>query len=166
GKFENPKLEIRNKHETPMKKCRKRDAAFGFGHFLFRSFGFVSNFGFRISCFPQNNGGGACFGAAAGRLRLRLVVSRILFPPGEGQAGGGDHFSGTRVAARLKRPTRRVFVAPEPARRPFRRLPCCLVLLPVGFAVPSMSPSMRCALTAPFHPYRERRKKEKVKRQK
>jgi hypothetical protein len=29
----------------------------------------------------------------------------------------------------------------------------CLVLLPVGFTLPSMSPSTRCALTAPFHPY-------------
>ena len=29
----------------------------------------------------------------------------------------------------------------------------CLALHPVGFAVPAMSPSPRCALTAPFHPY-------------
>src|SRR3569623_3624502 len=28
-----------------------------------------------------------------------------------------------------------------------------LVLLPVGFAVPSRLPGPRCALTAPFHPY-------------
>ena len=28
-----------------------------------------------------------------------------------------------------------------------------LVLLPVGFALPRMSPPVRCALTAPFHPY-------------
>jgi hypothetical protein len=28
------------------------------------------------------------------------------------------------------------------------------VLLPVGFAVPSALPPTRCALTAPFHPYR------------
>src|SRR5215813_8916208 len=28
------------------------------------------------------------------------------------------------------------------------------VLLPVGFAVPLALPSARCALTAPFHPYR------------
>ena len=33
-------------------------------------------------------------------------------------------------------------------RRPY------LVLLPVGFAVPSLLPATRCALTAPFHPYR------------
>jgi len=29
-----------------------------------------------------------------------------------------------------------------------------LVLLPVGFAVPAPLPEPRCALTAPFHPYR------------
>ena len=29
-----------------------------------------------------------------------------------------------------------------------------LVLLPVGFTVPSPLPGPRCALTAPFHPYR------------
>ena len=28
-----------------------------------------------------------------------------------------------------------------------------LVLLPVGFTLPPMLPSVRCALTAPFHPY-------------
>jgi len=33
-------------------------------------------------------------------------------------------------------------------RRPYS------VLLPVGFAVPSALPQARCALTAPFHPYR------------
>src|SRR5688572_21601779 len=32
-------------------------------------------------------------------------------------------------------------------RRPYS------VLLPVGFAVPSLLPEPRCALTAPFHPY-------------
>ena len=41
--------------------------------------------------------------------------------------------------SRLKR-------SPAP-RRPYS------VLLPVGFAVPSLLPRTRCALTAPFHPY-------------
>jgi len=36
----------------------------------------------------------------------------------------------------------------KPACRPY------LVLLPVGFTVPSPLPETRCALTAPFHPYR------------
>ena len=30
-----------------------------------------------------------------------------------------------------------------------------LVLLPVGFTLPLMLPSMRCALTTPFHPYHD-----------
>ena len=36
------------------------------------------------------------------------------------------------------------------SRRPYS------VLLPVGFAVPVPLPGARCALTAPFHPYRDR----------
>src|ERR1700733_337602 len=32
-----------------------------------------------------------------------------------------------------------------------------LVLLQVGFTMPSLLPRTRCALTAPFHPYRPRR---------
>ena len=36
----------------------------------------------------------------------------------------------------------------SPPRRPYS------VLLPVGFSVPSLLPRTRCALTAPFHPYR------------
>ena len=38
--------------------------------------------------------------------------------------------------------------AQKPSRRPYS------VLLPVGFAVPPALPPARCALTAPFHPYR------------
>jgi len=34
------------------------------------------------------------------------------------------------------------------SRRPYS------VLLPVGFALPPALPPARCALTAPFHPYR------------
>ncbi len=36
----------------------------------------------------------------------------------------------------------------DPPCRPY------LILLPVGFAMPSPLPVTRCALTAPFHPYR------------
>ena len=36
----------------------------------------------------------------------------------------------------------------QTSRRPYS------VLLPVGFAVPPALPQARCALTAPFHPYR------------
>ena len=37
------------------------------------------------------------------------------------------------------------------------RLSAYLVLLRVGFTLPPMSPPTRCALTAPFHPYRSGR---------
>jgi len=40
--------------------------------------------------------------------------------------------------------------------RPGPGLSAYLALLPVGFAMPSGSPRTRCALTAPFHPYRKR----------
>jgi len=43
--------------------------------------------------------------------------------------------------------------APPLARRRAPRRPYS-VLLPVGFAVPLALPQARCALTAPFHPYR------------
>jgi len=39
----------------------------------------------------------------------------------------------------------------SPARHPYS------VLLPVGFTMPLPSPGARCALTAPFHPYRIKR---------
>ena len=52
----------------------------------------------------------------------------------------------------------------QPTRAVARKLACFLrkfsknnhpylVLLPVGFALPYVLPHMRCALTAPFHPY-------------
>ena len=41
---------------------------------------------------------------------------------------------------------------PGPRRATCKR--SCLVLHRVGFALPYMSPRKRCALTAPFHPYR------------
>ena len=76
--------------------------------------------------------------------------------PLSGSPEGGDgHSSWTLVAERLVRPTRAA------ARRPARHLGslrnACrsyLVLLPVGFSLPPPLPAVRCALTAPFHPYR------------
>ncbi len=72
---------------------------------------------------------------------------------------GDSHSSGTSVTGRLARPTRAA--AWKPACRPPARTPAgaarrpYLVLLPVGFTVPSPLPGTRCALTAPFHPYRQ-----------
>ena len=65
-----------------------------------------------------------------------------------------SHSSGMRVAAQLKRPTRKPMWATCSGQK-HRSLPY-LVLLQVGFAVPLMLPPTRCALTAPFHPYRRR----------
>ncbi len=66
------------------------------------------------------------------------------------------HSSGTAIADRLEQPTR--VAGLETSLAP-QALACApghpyLVLLPVGFAVPLLSPEARCALTAPFHPYR------------
>jgi len=60
-----------------------------------------------------------------------------------------SHSSGTRVAARLKQPTRE--------RRGHTPMFPYSALLQVGFAVPRLLPTARCALTAPFHPYRSLR---------
>src|SRR5688572_20016438 len=82
-------------------------------------------------------------------IRARRPVSRVLsraLPPVDG------HSSGTPVAGRLARPTRESGAEGTWAGclAPFSYL----VLLPVGFAVPMPLPASRCALTAPFHPYR------------
>lgn len=58
----------------------------------------------------------------------------------------GDHSSRTRVAPRLKQPTRATR-RNSPMCRPYS------VLHPVGFAVPRPLPAARCALAAPFRPY-------------
>ena len=62
-----------------------------------------------------------------------------------------SHSSRAYVAVRLKRPTRE-------QRGPRLMLPY-LVLLRVGFTLPPALPQARCALTAPFHPYRRRERR-------
>ena len=57
-----------------------------------------------------------------------------------------SHSSGMYVAIHLKRPTRKQC-------GPHHMFPY-LVLLQVGFTMPLLLPATRCALTAPFHPYR------------
>ena len=56
-----------------------------------------------------------------------------------------SHSSGTNVAICLKQPTR--------SQRGSRHTGTYLVLLRVGFTLPLLLPTARCALTAPFHPY-------------
>jgi len=56
-----------------------------------------------------------------------------------------SHSSGISVTTYLKRPTR--------FQRGSRLMETYLVLLRVGFTLPLLLPTARCALTAPFHPY-------------
>ena len=63
-----------------------------------------------------------------------------------------SHSSRTSVATCLKQPTR---IQREP-----RHMNPYLVLLRVGFTLPLLLPTMRCALTAPFHPYRNWQKNQ------
>ena len=56
-----------------------------------------------------------------------------------------DHSSGIFVAKYLMQPTRN--------QRGSRHTVSYLVLLQVGFTLPRLLPTARCALTAPFHPY-------------
>src|SRR6184192_1057144 len=77
-------------------------------------------------------------------------------PPWDKPLGGDGHSSGTFVAERLVRPTRAAARKARPAA-PAKANAACrsyLVLLPVGFTLPPPLPAARCALTAPFHPYR------------
>ena len=94
--------------------------------------------------------------------------------------GGGDHSSRPAVTRRLKHPTRSLGMASvESGTAPLRSrlgssvlsihrdgspLAAYLGLLAVGFTLPRPSPVARCALTAPFHPYR--RKRQKVEKSK
>ena len=75
--------------------------------------------------------------------RVSGPLSRVLFPP-KGAAtislGPGSHPASNDLPGRLRR-------GPSP------NLPY-LIFLQVGFALPALSPGPRCALTAPFHPYR------------
>ena len=91
-----------------------------------------------------------------GRAARQTVCKPGSVPP----RSGDGHSSGTFVAERLARPTRAA--ARKPARHGSRR--ACrpyLVLLPVGFSLPSPSLAARCALTAPFHPCRPCRPKRR-----
>ena len=77
--------------------------------------------------------------------KARWSISRVLYAP----YGGGDHSSGMPVTRHLVQPTRATIR---------KQIMCCpyLVLLPTGFTLPLLLPAARCALTAPFHPYRLR----------
>src|SRR4051812_11550095 len=65
-----------------------------------------------------------------------------------------SHSSRMFVTKHLKQPTRTsVWTTHEYRVHHTAFKSSYLVLLRVGFSVPSLLPMMRCALTAPFHPY-------------
>ncbi len=75
---------------------------------------------------------------------LKLKVGKSTCKPG---SVVDSHSSGTTVASRLEQPTR--------IQRESRHADSYSVLLQEGFTLPSLLPVTRCALTAPFHPYRK-----------
>src|SRR6478609_1555291 len=71
------------------------------------------------------------------------------------------HSSGTMLAHGREQPTRTASLTSPCGVIAFANGPRCRpysVLLPVWFAMPFPLPDMRCALTAPFHPYSVRRR--------
>ena len=90
--------------------------------------------------------------AAIVSKRSRRSVSRVLSPH--------RPKPGREMAIHLGRPLPNA--SSRPTRAAARKHACELalayrpysVLLPVGFTLPSPLPATRCALTAPFHPYR------------
>ena len=94
-----------------------------------------------------------CFAAVAkaAKKKASWPVSRVLYGSASGETKRGSHSSGAALARSLVQPTRTTRLETGWAlARPCRPYS---VLLPVGFAVPSMSPCPRWALTPPFHPY-------------
>jgi|GEM_PF-4829408 len=126
--------------------------------------------------------GSVAAGPVSRILSARLGMALDRGPP-LCRASQDGHSSGPRIAARLKRPTRKCLRAGAGAHSPpLKRavnskqeaeseilevsslaLPAApsatakflpyLVLLRVGFALPAPLLERRCALTAPFHPY-------------
>ena len=83
-----------------------------------------------------------------GRRGARQPISRVLCQPRQRRAmaiplGRPLPDASRDLPGRL---ARKPAFPPQRERRPY------LVLLPVGFTVPSPSPAPRCALAAPFHP--------------
>ncbi len=59
------------------------------------------------------------------------------------------------AASRFRNPPWRIGPIRDGPIRVEDHLPAYLVLLRVGFTLPQLLPAARCALTAPFHPYRK-----------
>jgi hypothetical protein len=82
----------------------------------------------------------SCFDQTEKSRPLSRVLSWTAIPLGHASPRASSDLPGDLHVSH----TLRCFKPPSPY----------LVLLPVGFAVPVMLPPLRCALTAPFHPYR------------
>jgi len=92
------------------------------------------------------------------RPEYALLRKRVEGEPADKPGSVADsHSSRAHVAVRLERPTRGPARAARCGLKD--RVPPYLVLLRVGFTLPSVLPSTRCALTAPFHPYRPARRR-------
>jgi len=80
------------------------------------------------------------------------------YKPGSvGRAARATHVTAIPLGRRLPGASSNLPGRPDPDTDPEACASCrpYSVLLPVGFAVPPTLPPTRCALTAPFHPYRD-----------
>ena len=122
---------------------------------------FLGAFGALDSGFRRHDGEGdredrngdwrARISPRASHSNVTRPISRVLYPRLHGLRRGRRPFIFGRLSpgASCDQPGRLVWKRDwrvAPPRRPYS------VLLPVGFAVPSLLPGTRCALTAPFHP--------------
>jgi len=92
-------------------------------------------------------------GTAAGLTGLGSSVSRILFPLTANRRGVATISLGRALPSGSSDLPAEGPDLVGPGGVPGRDSSAYLVLLPVGFTVPGVSPRPRCALTAPFHPY-------------
>ena len=110
-------------------------------------------------CSPDRSGRAKLGRAAVGRGKsARRPVSRVLSRPLAGPwmtipLGRPLPDASRDLPGRRRR--KPAWPAPVPKDRPAGRP--YSVLLPVGFTMPLPLPAARCALTAPFHPYRRPR---------
>jgi len=103
-----------------------------------------------LPAFPRSLMPSKKFRSAAGSKPSS--VPRLIIPVNENNKSQGDHFSAPAVTDEVS--------FPLPQKRSARPAPIdrtshenCLGLHAVGFTMPRLSPTGRCALTAPFHPY-------------
>jgi len=104
--------------------------------------------------FPHLRGSGGVGAEENARRPVSRVLSRPLAGPWMTIPLGRPLPDASRDLPGRRR-QKPAWPAPVPKDRPAGRP--YAVLLPVGFTMPLPSPAARCALTAPFHPYRRPR---------